>query len=945
MKTYRSLTWFWFFSLITSGSTAAQEAAKLPQVPVARPAVREVTDYEVFTGRTEAVSRVDLRCRVSGYLLKAPFREGAEVKKGDLLFEIDPRPYRAEMDRADAARALAEARFKLADANHKRATALQNRGAMSAEEFAKIAAERTEAEAAVRAARAGCAVARLNMEFTRVVAPISGRIGRRLIDPGNVVKADDTHLAVLVSLEPMYVYFDVDERSYLRLRRSFRDGGNKVTVGIGLAEEHGFRRQGTVDFIDNLVDPATGSLRLRAVLANKDELLTPGMFVRIRLALGSPRKALLVPARAIMIEEGERFVLVVNDKNIVEARPVKLGQEYEGLRVVETGLKAEDRVVTGGLAKLGPGMTVQPRLEKLPEKQPADLPDEGGGSAVLSPRGLFGPGILVEASYPGANATVISDAVRGPMEQMVGGLERLWYMRSRCTDDGKLTIALRFARGVDLHKAQILTQNRVNLALPLVPEAVKQAGVSVVQGTSPVPLIVNVVSPTDRFDRVYLGGYASVYLKDELARLAGVGEVKLIGDRPYALRVWLDPEKLAQRKVNADEVTSLLAKEKAENGPDGLEKLVLATDAAGRTIYLRDVARIEPGAGRSHSEALLDGKASAALVIYSTGEKSLQDLSAGIRRRLADLRRHLPEGLALETIFDFSDRAEYLLLDLDTPLKFAAESTDRLLSRCNDLLRLVPGVEHVLALSWNPFDLFGSGPCVLVRLKPAEQRQKVIDAMRTRLAGLEEATVRIRDLSQPGLTTGCAYPIDLALDGPEAMRVRAWASELGNRLGQSNKLTDVWINRDNEPRMHRFADVDRETAAARGVSLTSIMTTLQVYLGAQHVGNFNAFGRRWPVEVQADTGSGIPMRDLRQAKIRNSQGEMVPLSVFVKLRETTRPSALHFLDGRPMVEITANPASGVSVGQARRLCEAAAEAARKDLGLSTTYRLSWLQGR
>jgi RND family efflux transporter MFP subunit len=386
MKTYRSLTWFWFFSLITSGNTAAQEAAKLPQVPVAQPAVREVTDYEVFSGRTEAVSRIDLRCRVSGYLLNAPFREGAEVKKGDLLFEIDPRPYRAEMDRADAALALAEARFKLADANHKRATALQNRGVMSAEDLAKIAAERAEAEAAVRAVRAGCDVARLNMEFTRVAAPISGRIGRRLIDPGNIVKADDTHLAVLVSREPMYVYFDVDERSYLRLRRSLRDGGNKVKAGIALAEDSGFRRQGTVDFIDNQVDPATGSLRLRAVLANKDELLTPGMFVRIRLALGSPRQALLVPARAIVVEKGERFVLVVNDKNIVEARPLKLGQEYDGLRVVEAGLKAEDRVVTGGLAKLGPGMTVQPRLEKRPEKQPADLPEEGSASAVPSPR-------------------------------------------------------------------------------------------------------------------------------------------------------------------------------------------------------------------------------------------------------------------------------------------------------------------------------------------------------------------------------------------------------------------------------------------------------------------------------------------------------------------------------------------------------------------------------
>jgi multidrug efflux pump subunit AcrB len=249
-------------------------------------------------------------------------------------------------------------------------------------------------------------------------------------------------------------------------------------------------------------------------------------------------------------------------------------------------------------------------------------------------------------------------------------------------------------------------------------------------------------------------------------------------------------------------------------------------------------------------------------------------------------------------------------------------------------------------MSWNPFDLFGSGPCVLVRLTPAEQskipREKVIAAIRKRLEAFEEAAVRLRDVSQSGRVPVCGYPIDLAIDGPEAVRVRAWANELGARLGRSKKLTDVWVSRDGEPRAWQFAEVDREMVASRGVSVQAVMNTLQIYLGGQHVGDINAFGRPWPIEVVADAGFRDRMRDLRQVKIRNSRGQMIPLSAFVTLRETTQPLALNYLDGRPMMEITANPATGVSVQEARKLCETLAEAARNDLGLGAAYRLSWL---
>jgi RND family efflux transporter MFP subunit len=213
---------------------------------VVRPVVREVTDYEVFAGRVEAVNRVDVRARVTGYLLKATFQDGADVKQGDVLFEIDARPYRAEMDRAEAALALAEDRFKRADAEHKRAAALFARNVIAQEELKKTAAERAEAEAQVQLAQANREVARLNLNFTHVHAPVSGRIGRRLLDPGNLVRADESLLAVIVSVDPVYVYFHIDERTLLRLLRSRQKApqDEKTPAAVALADEQGFPHRG-----------------------------------------------------------------------------------------------------------------------------------------------------------------------------------------------------------------------------------------------------------------------------------------------------------------------------------------------------------------------------------------------------------------------------------------------------------------------------------------------------------------------------------------------------------------------------------------------------------------------------------------------------------------------------------------------------------------------------
>ncbi len=378
MNAHPLRTWLACFVLVAFGEAvclAEPPKAGVPDVLVGQPVARVVTDYQVFTGRTEPISRVEVRARVTGYLKKVAFKEGNAVKQGDVLFQIDARPYRAEVDKAEAHVALAEARRKRADADLARAKALLAARAISKEEFDKILADGLEAQIAVKVAQANLAAAKLTLSFTTVHAPIAGLIGRRLVDPGSLVKADDTLLATLVSQGPTFAYFDVDERTALRLRRAVRGVNAKgkeaagLVVTMGLADEKGFPHAGKVDFLDNRLDPEKGTLRMRAVFPNADGLLMPGLSVRLRLPIGEPRKALLVPENAIVVEKGLPSLFVVNEKNVVEVRRVVLGPGHDGSRVVKEGLKAGEWVVLGGLQRLRSGMSVKPRKEPAPSRK------------------------------------------------------------------------------------------------------------------------------------------------------------------------------------------------------------------------------------------------------------------------------------------------------------------------------------------------------------------------------------------------------------------------------------------------------------------------------------------------------------------------------------------------------------------------------------------------
>jgi RND family efflux transporter MFP subunit len=354
--------------------SSSNEAAPTP-VSVSYPIERAVTDYADFTARTAAVDSVEVRAHVWGYLDRVNFKEGALVKKGDVLFEIDPRPYQALLDQAMAKVLQDEAQLAFDEAEHGRYLNLVRTRAVSRSDLAKTAAARGVDVANIAADKAMVMARQLDLDYTRVTAPVSGRVSRYVVTVGNLIQSGDqgggTLLTTLVSVDPMYAYFDVDEHTALRVRQlvregkspSPRDGG--YPVGLGLANETGHPHQGTVNFVDNQVNPKTGTIRLRGVFPNQDQALLPGLFARVRVPVGRSHQALLVSERALDTDQGQKVLYVVNGKNEVVSRPVQLEALHDGLREITAGLAAGERVIVNGLQQVRPGATVEPRLVEM----------------------------------------------------------------------------------------------------------------------------------------------------------------------------------------------------------------------------------------------------------------------------------------------------------------------------------------------------------------------------------------------------------------------------------------------------------------------------------------------------------------------------------------------------------------------------------------------------
>jgi membrane fusion protein, multidrug efflux system len=378
-------------TLLSACSRAPQEQGPPPatEVSVAVVTEREITEWDEYTGRLEAVNTVEIRPQVAGVLQTVAFTEGKEVVKGELLFQIDARPFQAEVERVQAGLEQSRTAAELAATDMVRAEKLLASRAVSQEEYDQRVAASRSAVAAVRAAEAAVEVARLNLGYTRIVSPIAGRIGRAEVTPGNLVAggpgAAATRLAMVVSLQPMYAYFEAAEQDYLKymdLARSgarplSRDVKNPVQMAVGNEAE--FRHEGYMDFVDNRVQSGTGTLLGRAVFPNPDRHLTPGMSVRIRL-LGRPTyKGLLINDRAISTDQDRRYVLVVGTGDKLEYRALTTGPVVDGLRVVRDGLKANERIVVNGLQRVRPGMVIKPMV--------VPMESQGGVEAPAAPAG------------------------------------------------------------------------------------------------------------------------------------------------------------------------------------------------------------------------------------------------------------------------------------------------------------------------------------------------------------------------------------------------------------------------------------------------------------------------------------------------------------------------------------------------------------------------------
>ena len=360
--------------LMASCSRPAGKAAPPPlKVAVVEPEKRSVLEYETLPGRVDAIQDVDVKARVTGYLMKIHFKEGSEVKAGDQLYTIDPREYQAEADAAAAAWQQAEAKLSQTKSDYVRAQQLSRSTVIAKQELETRGSDVLQAEAQVRSAQANWNRAKLNLDFTDVRSPIDGKISRTRITEGNLVNDGET-LTTVISQDPVYVYMEAPERVILRWDKLVRDASQqgltrRVKVAVGLLNEEGFPREGQVDFSDNELNTGTGTLQLRAILPNPDRSLRVGLYARARISLDQPRDTLLVPERAVGIDQGQRFVYIVGEGNKVEYRKVVVGQIYDGKLAVLEGLKPEDRVITEGLQMLRPGQVVEVVAPDAPQTE------------------------------------------------------------------------------------------------------------------------------------------------------------------------------------------------------------------------------------------------------------------------------------------------------------------------------------------------------------------------------------------------------------------------------------------------------------------------------------------------------------------------------------------------------------------------------------------------
>ncbi|MCJ2072347.1 efflux RND transporter periplasmic adaptor subunit [Methylobacterium sp. J-030] len=362
---------------LTAGPLATPAQAQAPggpppKITVAKPVVREIIEQDQYTGRFDAIEYVEVRARVTGYLEKINFVDGQTVKKGDVLFVIDRRPYKAALEQAQAALASAKARQSFSQTDLERAQTLSRSGNISEQVTDQRRQASQTAQADVDSAQAALNNAQLNFDFSEVKAPINGRISRRLVTEGNIVSADQTMLTTIVSLDPIYFSYTVDEKAFLKYQTSLGIGmgqtqqGKGVPILIALSGEPKPTRKGTLDFVDNRVDNATGTILLRATVPNSDLFIKPGLFGIVSMPATKPFQGILIPDDAVAANQDKRIVYVVGPENVIQQKDVVLGPKVDGYRVIQSGLKGDEMVVVNGTSRVRPGAKVAPDTIELP---------------------------------------------------------------------------------------------------------------------------------------------------------------------------------------------------------------------------------------------------------------------------------------------------------------------------------------------------------------------------------------------------------------------------------------------------------------------------------------------------------------------------------------------------------------------------------------------------
>lgn len=363
-----------YLSVALAGASLAQAPGMPPpSVTISKPIVKEIVEQDQYTGRFDPIEFVEVRARVTGYLDKIAFQDGATVKKGDILFIIDRRPYKAALEQAQAALTSAKARLAFTQTDLERAQVLSRGGNISEQVTDQRRQASQTAQADVDSATAALRNAQLNYDFTEVRSPIDGRISQRLVTEGNIVITDQTTLTSIVSLDPIYFGFTVDEKSFLKYQRSLGIGmgqtqrGKGAPILIALTGEEKPTRKGTLDFVDNRIDNQTGTILLRATVANPDGFIKPGLFGIVSMPATKPFQGILLPDDAIAANQDKRIVYVMGENDTVTAKPVKLGPIVDGYRVIHDGLKGDELVVINGLARIRPGAKVKPETKQLPQ--------------------------------------------------------------------------------------------------------------------------------------------------------------------------------------------------------------------------------------------------------------------------------------------------------------------------------------------------------------------------------------------------------------------------------------------------------------------------------------------------------------------------------------------------------------------------------------------------